>query len=292
MPPITPHLWYDTQAREAGEFYVSLFPNSRVKKVVTLRETPSGNADVVAIELAGQPFQLISAGPYFKFTPAISFLVFCDSKEEVDRLWNELSKGGQALMELGEYPFSERFGWTQDRFGLSWQLIYTREPIAQKITPTLMYVGDVAGRAEEAMQYYTSVFPNSDVLQTSRYGAGEEPDREGTIRHASFTLDGKQFAAMDSAHAHQFTFNEAVSLMVQCKDQEEIDYYWSKLSTDVRAEQCGWCKDQFGVSWQVTPIRLGEMLASGNPEQVARVTQAFLQMKKFDIAALETAFAG
>jgi predicted 3-demethylubiquinone-9 3-methyltransferase (glyoxalase superfamily) len=151
--PITPHLWFDKEAREAAEFYCQVFPNSKVTNVTTLRDTPSGDCDVVSFELSGQPFMAISAGPLF-------------------------------------------------------------------------------------------------------------------------------------------TFNESISFMVPCEDQEQIDYYWEKLSADPRAGQCGWLKDKYGVSWQVTPIDLDRMLETGSPEQVKRVTEAFLKMKKFDLAELRRAYNG
>ncbi len=232
----------------------------------------------------------ISAGPIFKFTPAISFLVACTSKEEVDALWAKLAKGGEALMPLGAYPFSERYGWTKDKYGLSWQVMHMgARPITQKITPTLMFVGDVCGKAEEAINLYTSVFPNSGIGNIMRYGAGAAPDKEGTITHAGFTLFGQAFAAMDSAHKHNFTFTEAISFIVHCDTQEEIDAYWGKLSAVPAAEQCGWLKDKFGVSWQIVPTAMSAMMASGDKEKIARVTAAFMRMKKFDIATLEKA---
>lgn len=293
MEKITPHLWFDQEAKEAGAFYTSVFKNSRVKNTTTLNNTPSGSVDIVTIELAGQEFMLLSAGPMFKFTPAISFLVACDTKEEVDALWSELSRGGTPLMELGAYPFSERYGWTQDRYGVSWQVMYVSDqPIRQKITPALMFTGKQSGKAEEAITFYTSVFHDSSAGFSMRYGAGEEPDKEGTIKYAAFTLEGEEFAAMDSAHAHGFGFNEAISLMVHCDTQQEIDYYWDKLSADPRAEQCGWLKDKFGVSWQVVPNEMDEMFATNDQAKIARVTEAFLKMKKFDLATLRKAAEG
>ncbi len=293
MEKITPHLWYDKDAKEAGAFYASVFPDSRVKSTVVLHDTPSGSVDVVTIELAGHEFTLISAGPLFKFTPAISFLVACDTKEEVDKLWSELSRGGTALMELGAYPFSEWFGWTQDRYGLSWQVMYVGNwPITQKITPTLMFTGQQSGKAEEAMTFYASVFHDSKINSINRYGAGEEPDREGTVRHAVFTLEGQELAAMDSAHPHGFGFNEAISLQVHCDTQQELDYYMDKLSSDPSAEQCGWLKDKYGLSWQVVPNEMDELLASDDQAKIDRVTQAFLKMKRIDLAKLREAAEG
>ena len=150
MSKIVPHLWFDKEAREAAEYYVSVFPDSKFLTIQTLKNTPSGDCDVISFELSGQKFMAISAGPLFKF-------------------------------------------------------------------------------------------------------------------------------------------NEAVSFIVYCKDQEEIDYYWEKLSFVPESEQCGWCKDKFGVSWQIVPTILNEMLASGDEEKIARVTESFLKMKKFNLAELEKA---
>jgi predicted 3-demethylubiquinone-9 3-methyltransferase (glyoxalase superfamily) len=291
MQTITPHLWFDKEAKEAAEFYTSILKNSKIKNTATLHNTPSGTVDLLTIQLLGQEFRLINAGPLFKFTPAVSFLVACHTKEEVDALWKGLSKGGSALMELGEYPFSERYGWTQDRYGLSWQVMLMADPkIEQRITPTLMFVGKQCGRAEEAINFYSSVFHNAKVHHILRYGKDDKPDKEGTVKHAGISLEGQSFAVMDSARAHNFTFNEAISFMVGCDTQEEIDYFWSKLSAEPNAEQCGWLKDKFGLSWQIVPRVMDEMLSDKDQSKLTRVTEAFLKMKKFDIAKLKEAY--
>lgn len=290
---ITPHLWFDKEAKEAAKFYTSVFKDSRVKNTVTLHNTPSGSVDIVTIELAGQEFMLISAGPLFKFNPSVSFAVACETTKEVDALWEKLSEGGTMLMPLDKYPFSERYGWLMDRYGLSWQVMFADgQRITQKITPTLMFLGNVCGKAKEAINFYASVFHNAWVDDVLHYGKGEEPDREGTVKYASFTLEGQEFAAMDSAHEHSFAFNEAVSFMVNCDTQSEIDYYWNKLSAVPEAEQCGWLKDKYGMSWQIVPAVLDKMMHSGDDKKTARVTEAFLQMKKLDIAALQKAYEG
>lgn len=290
MQKIVPHLWFDTQAVEAADYYVSIFDDSKIVSKIRLQDTPSGDADSVSFELAGQRFMAISAGPYFTINPSISFLVSCKSTDEVERLWGALSVGGNALMELGSYPFSEKYGWIVDKFGVSWQLMYVAEgDVPQKITPTLMFVGDVCGKAEEAITFYTSVFHDSSVGPIARYGEADAPNTPGTIMHAAFTLENQTFAAMDSALEHDFSFNEAVSLIVNCQTQEEIDYYWDKLTAVPESEQCGWLKDKYGVSWQIVPTLLNELMASGDKQSVARVTQAFLAMKKFNVEELHNA---
>ncbi|MCA1831730.1 MAG: VOC family protein [Actinomycetota bacterium] len=291
MHKIRPHLWYDTQAVEAAEFYASSFPDSKLIDVNTIYDTPSGDTDIASFELFGQPFMAISAGPLFTFNPSVSFIVHCVDEDEVDALWGTLSQGGTALMPLDSYPFSKRYGWTQDRYGLSWQLMLAGGEVDQRITPTLMFVGDVCGKAEEAIGFYASIFPNSDRGDVLRYNKDEETDREGTVKYASFALARQQFAAMDSARNHDFSFNEAISFMVSCDTQDEIDRYWESLSAIPEAEQCGWLKDRYGLSWQVVPSAMDEMMRNGTKEQTARVTEAFLKMKKFDIAALQKAYA-
>jgi predicted 3-demethylubiquinone-9 3-methyltransferase (glyoxalase superfamily) len=293
MRKIAPHLWFDKEAKEAATFYTSIFPDSKITISNTLHDTPSGDADIVSAELAGQPFAMISAGPLFKFNPSISFLVSCETKDEVDRLSRALGEGGKALMEVGAYPFSERYGWIEDRYGVTWQLMYSGgRSTPQKIKPVLMFTGKQAGRAEEAMRHYTSIFPSSKIGEIFRYSKDEDAKSEGMVKFGDFALFGEQLAAMDSAQPHGFTFNEAISLIVHCDTQREIDDYWSKLSADPKAEQCGWMKDKYGVSWQIVPTIMGEMLSTGDPKKIARVTQAFLKMKKFDIAKLEQAFEG
>jgi predicted 3-demethylubiquinone-9 3-methyltransferase (glyoxalase superfamily) len=289
---ITPHLWFDKQAIEAAEFYSATLPDSKLTNVSTIHDTPSGDADIVSFELCGQPFMAISAGPLFRFTPSVSFLVRCQTTDEVDDLWAKLSDGGTALMPLETYPHSDRYGWTEDRYGLSWQVMHVDGAPEQRIVPTLMFVGDVCGKAQEAVDLYASLFPDSRVDEAFRYAEGEEPDRPGTTRYVGFVLAGQELAAMDSARAHDFGFNEAISFMIGCETQEEIDYYWDALSAVPEAEQCGWLKDRFGLSWQVVPTALDQLMGTGSKEQQARVTQAFLKMKKFDVAELRRAYEG
>lgn len=295
-----PHLWFDKEAREAAGFYCEAFPKSRITNVITLHDTPSGDCDVVSFELSGRPFMSISAGPLFKFNPSISFIVNFDpsksknAQENLDKLWEKLSQGGTALMPLQTYPFSERYGWIQDKYGLSWQLILSDSKGEERpfIIPSLMFVGSACGKAEQATNFYMSVFKNTKRGTIARYPQGMDPDNEGTIMFTDLMLEGQWFASMDSAHMHNFAFNEAISFIVSCNTQEEIDYYWDNLSAVPEAEQCGWLKDKYGVWWQIVPAAMNEMMQKGTPAQIARLTQAFLQMKKFDIAKLKEAYNG
>ncbi len=300
MQKIIPHLWFDTQAKEAAEFYTSIFPNSRITHITTLHDTPSGDTDIVSFNLSGFSFMAISAGPLFTFNPSISFMVNFDpsqdanAKENLDALWQKLADGGEVLMPLQEYPFSKHYGWIQDKYGLSWQLILT-DPDGEPrpfIIPSLLFTQDAAGKAEEAINFYLSVFKNSQLGMIARYGEGHEPNTPDMVMFADFQLEDIWFAAMDSANDHKFRFTEAISLLVNCDTQEEIDYYWEKMSAVPESEQCGWLKDSFGVSWQISPSSLRQMMEKGTPEQIDRVTQAFLPMKKFNLAKLQAAYEG
>lgn len=297
VKPITPHLWFDTQAREAAAFYCALFPDSRIESVVQLKDTPSGDCDVVSFVLNGQPFMAISAGPTFTFNPSISFMVNYDpsrddkAREHLDAAWARLIDGGSALMPLGEYPFSQHYGWVQDRYGVSWQLILT-DPAGEPrpfIVPSLLFTGDAYGKAEEAGAFYRSVFDGSEAGQLVKYPEGMEHDRPGTVMFSDFRLGDTWWVAMDSGYDHGFGFNEAISFLVTCRDQAEIDRYWAQLSSVPEAEQCGWCKDRYGVSWQVSPVVLEELMASDDQALVDRVMQAFLPMHKLDVARIEAA---
>ena len=296
MQRIIPNLWLDTQAEEAAAFYAKLFKNSHEGSITRYEAEaakvsgmPEGSVLTVEFELEGFNFIGLNGGPIFKFTPAISFFVNCNTVEEIDKLWAGLSQGGSVLMEFQKYPFAEKYGWLNDKYGVSWQLMLGKYP--QKILPALMYVGKQAGKAEEAINLYVSLFPDSKVGMISHYGEGG-PDKPGTINHGVFSLFGQEFIAMDSALEHKFTFTEATSLMVECKDQAEIDLYWKKLTEGGEEQPCGWLKDKYGVSWQIVPMELNNILQNSDPVKRSRIMKTFLQMKKIDIAALKRAAAG
>lgn len=292
MQKIVSHLWFDKEAKEAAALYASLFKDSKVENITTITDTPSGDCDIVSFKLSGQDFMAISAGPYFKLNPSVSFFVVFDNEVEIEEVWNKLMEGGKALMPYGAYPWAHKYGWVEDRYGLSWQLSWSDlHKMEQKITPLIMFTKDAAGKAKEAIGTYTSLFPNSKIEMTVPY-TKDDSDKEGFIKHARFTLNGQGFMAMDSSIGHEFTFNEAVSFIVNCDNQEEIDYYWGKLSAVPESEQCGWVKDKYGVSWQILPSGMGEFLGGPDPEKSKRATAAMLQMKKIDIAALKRAYDG
>jgi predicted 3-demethylubiquinone-9 3-methyltransferase (glyoxalase superfamily) len=301
MQKIIPYFWFDKQAEEAAEFYTSIFNNSGILDETRYTDEgkeihgmDAGTVMTIDFELAGQRFIALNGGPHFEFNPSISFFVQEESETDVNRLWDELLKGGQVMMPLDTYPWSEKYGWLQDRFGLTWQISLGKKEDTggQIITPSLMFTGEQYGRAEEAINHYTSIFKNTGVDGILRFGRDESPDTEGNVKHAQFQLEGQTFMIMESAHEHNFGFNEAISFVVSCSSAEEVDDYWDKLKEggDPKAQQCGWLKDTFGVSWQVVPEELITMLKDGNPEKVRRVTAAMLRMKKIDLPELQHAF--
>ncbi|MFW5696047.1 MAG: VOC family protein, partial [Alkalispirochaeta sp.] len=226
-------------------------------------------------------------GPHFTLNPAISFFVHCGTAEEVNQLWRELSHDGTVLMPLDTYPFSEHYGWLQDRFGVSWQLIVSPAASGSRIVPSFLFVGDECGNAETAMRFYASVFPEGTVGDIARYGPGYAPNPEDSVMYGEFRLLGRPFVAMDSAEDHEFSFNEGISLVVDTSTQQEIDRYWSGLSADPDAEQCGWLKDRFGVSWQIIPeTEITHLLAHTDEATKKRTLEAMFRMKKIDLNEL------
>lgn len=296
---IRPCVWFDGAAEEAATLYTGLVPGSRILDVSRypaegqeVHGQRAGRAMTVEMELAGYRLSALNGGPAFKITPAISLFVQLGSEREVDALWEGLVAGGSVLMPLDRYPWSDRYGWLVDRYGLTWQVALDRGRATPAIALSLLFTGAQHGHAEPALELYTSIFPASGVEGILRHdGSGGEV--AGTVKHAQFSLNGQTFMVMESALDHQFGFTEAVSLTVSCRDQEEVDRYWSALLADGGSESmCGCLKDRFGVSWQVIPEALPRLLGSPDREAAGRAMRAMLGMRKIDIAALEAAAAG
>lgn len=294
MQKIVPNLWFDHNAAEAASFYASVFPQAHV---TATQYYPSGGLPdfqrefagqelVVEFEIGGYRFIAINAGPEFTINPSVSFMLNFDpsvdssAREHLDDLWAALAEGGHVLMPLGEYAFSRRYGWVQDRFGVTWQLILT-DPAGEPrpfVIPSWLFGDGVQNRAGEAIDFYASVFPGTRVGNLVRYPEQVGPAAPGSVMFGELEILGQWFAAMDSGAEQDFSFTCGVSLMLECDDQAEIDRYWSQLSAVPEAEQCGWCADRFGVSWQVVPANLGELM------QAPDAYQKLLGMKKIDIA--------
>jgi predicted 3-demethylubiquinone-9 3-methyltransferase (glyoxalase superfamily) len=270
-----PCLWFDGNAKAAAEFYCSVFSHSKLI---------SENSIVVRFEIEGQLIMGLNGGPMFKINPSISLLVTCENEKEIDSIWDKLIDGGSALMPINEYPWSKKYGWVKDKFGMTWQLMLgDLQQGVQKIIPNFIFVGSKYGKAQESIQHYTSIFPNSKIHDLQIYQE-EDSQTVGNLKFGYFNLQDQFFSAMDGFGDHEFEFNEGFSLVVECETQEEIDNYWNRLTEGGIESQCGWLKDKFGVSWQIVPTILGKLMS--DPEKYPRVMQAFLKMKKMDIVKL------
>jgi predicted 3-demethylubiquinone-9 3-methyltransferase (glyoxalase superfamily) len=292
MKEIYPFLWYNTEAEEAAKLYTSIFKNGRLSNVAQNPGDVPGPKHVpimVEFDIAGRHFMALNGGPAYHPTAAISMFVSCETEDEVQKAWDALTKGGEVRMELGEYPWSKKYGWVKDRYGLEWQLNLTGQP--QSIAPAFLFTGDVRGRAEEAIEFWTKEFPNSSIDMISRYEEYEQGPT-GKIKYSSFKLNGQPFVAMDSGveMPEEMKFTPGTSMYINCDTQQEVDKYWDELGAGGRYDQCGWLQDRFGVSWQVIPTRLGEFWRQGNPARLQNMMNALMGMKKLIISELEEAY--
>jgi len=273
---ITPCLWFNNQAKEAATLYCAAFKQTKISM-----QSPI----VTEIDAAGQKFILLDGGPMYTPNASISFYYICETAEELDVAWNILSKEGSILMPLDTYPWSTRYGWITDKFGISWQLAVGKiSDVGQKITPCFLFTGKLYGKADEAIELYASIFENTAVDGILRYTADELPDTAGKVKHAQISLGGQKLMLMESAAADTVPFTEGVSLTVYCDTQEEIDYFWEKFTESGEESMCGWLKDRFGVSWQIVPTMLGQVMS--DPSKAGKAAKAFMSMRKLNIAQI------
>lgn len=295
---IVPNLWFPGTAEQAVDFYLDIFgQDSRLlaqqyypdEGLPDFQRDFAGELLVADFTLRGTRFGAINAGPAFTPTPALSFMLNVDpqrydstaaARQDLEHLWTRLADGGQVLMPLDEYDFSQRYGWVQDRYGFSWQLILT-DPQAEPrpfLVPAFIFGGPQQNRAAEAIDYWTKCFPDAQLGHRVNYLQDTGPATTASVMFSDLRLAGQWFVAMDAGAEQDFTFTEAISLVIACRDQDEIDRYWAALSAVPEAEQCGWCKDRFGVSWQIVPQHMEQLM--GRPGAY----EAMLSMKKLVIA--------
>lgn len=284
MTKFSPCLWFDGKVAEVANFYVNAFENSRIGRTdyyVDSEHQPEGFILAIALTLADQEVILLNGGPEFSFTPAISLFVECETEAQINQLWEKLSQNGQVLMEYGRYPFSEKYGWLEDQYGVSWQLILSGT--TQSITPSFLFTGKQFGKAETAMNQWIEVFGEGKIDYI-------EKNSDGSVLQALFTMHGQPFRVMDSSEDHQFTFSMATSFYVYCKDQNEIDRLWHVVTTKGKEWPCGWMEDEYGVCWQMVTKEMEELFDYEDCERSYRVMQELYKMKKIDIAALRKAY--
>lgn len=272
-----PCIWCNNNAREMADYYCGIFPETNIS---------DENSVVVMLQVFGQKLMLLNGGDMFKPNPSISLMFLTMSEKEVEEIWNKLILEGESMMPLDAYPFSPKYGWVQDKYGVSWQLYTARDEshIIQKLVPTLMFTGPQNGKAMEAAHFYTSLFPNSEMRGVMYYNA-ESGEPETAVQHGEFIIDNYLLMMMDSSLAHNFNFSEGMSLLVECNNQEEIDKYWNMLTSNGGEESmCGWLKDRFGISWQIVPARLDEWIKIS-----PKVMDEVFKMRKLDIQRLKDA---
>lgn len=275
---IYPCLWFNGNALEAANLYTQIFPDSAIL---------SSNPMVVQFKIGGIKVMGLNGGPTFNINPSISLFVNCKSAAELNNYWNTLIIGGKVIMPLDTYPWAEKYGWLQDQFGMTWQLMINNQPeTTMSIHPSFLFTGKQYGKAKEANEYYAQLFKPSAIFHQVLYESNEEHP-EGMLKFGHFQLHQTLMSAMDGFGNHEFEFNEGVSIVVECNDQEEIDLYWNTLIKDGAAAQCGWLKDKYGVSWQIVPKIIASLMKE--PEKAERVMSAMLKMKKIDIELLEKA---
>lgn len=288
MQPIIPHLWYDTEAKEAVAFYVDLF-GGKLDWTYTITDTPSGDSDLIQFQLGDMTLAAISAGPYFKLNESMSLMVNVANRDEVTRLYQALSEGGRILMPLAEYSFSPYYVWLEDRFGLSWQLSYAPDlDKPYQFDICLLFSQEQVGLAQPMLDYYKDKLPQASVGQLSYYGEGEATVEAAKLNYAELLVAGQKMIVMDHGYGGEASFNEAFSLMVYVDSQDELDFYYDLLSAVPEAEMCGWVKDQFGISWQIVPRILMEAYDTASPEKVKAVNAAVMTMKRLDFATIQT----
>ena len=283
MNQISVCLWYNNQAEEAARLYAEVFKSTKTlatsyynKASAEISGQKEGSVLTIDMQIENLVFQLLNGGPMFKFSPSLSlFLSFTDEKE-LQQAWSQLSKGGQLRMALDQYPWAEKYGWTTDRFGVEWQFILAPNP--QKIMPALLFTDELFGRGEEALQYYTSLFPGSKITSMSK-----DP-KSKTIQHCTFNLKGQEFVLMEGAGKHGHQFTHATSITVPCANQKEIDHLHEGLSRGGDVEACGWVQDKYGVSWQIVPDFIDEIMK--DPARSGPAMDAILKMKKLDYEVL------
>ncbi|GAA1609547.1 VOC family protein [Leucobacter chromiireducens] len=308
---IVPNIWCVGTAAEAGAFYAAALPHTSfeiesrypMSGLLDFQEPFAGEPLTVAVDVWGTRLVLINAGGEFRPNPALSLMLnfdplfFADAGDDaaqaaaaraaLERSWAALSAGGRVLMPLAEYPFSPCYGWVEDRYGVSWQLILTNPEGDPRpfVMPSLMFGGAAQNRASEAVAFYTEVLADAAPGTRVPYGQETGPATPESIMFGEFRVggpgpDAQWFTAMDSGVPQDFTFTPGMSLEVRCPDQAEIDRLWDALSAVPEAEACGWLTDRFGVSWQIVPENIGELME--HPGAFERM----LTMKKLIIAEL------
>lgn len=294
---IHPCIWFDSEAEEASKFYTELFPNSQILASIPYTKVgfeyhgkEEGTISTITFELMKQKFIALNGGPIFKLSEAISFYVYCGQEDLFERLYNSLTENGSVLMPKDKYFWSEKYAFVKDKFGVCWQLDINSIGSEQKIVPSLLFVNDKYLKVNEAVNFYTSIFPDSKIIMKFPFPE-QKGNQEEAILFSQFSLTNNIFNASSGGEIqHNFDFNESISFVVNCKTQDEIDYFWQKLTENGSEQQCGWLKDKFGVSWQIVPENLQEMFLNSDKIKREKIISAIFEMIKIDFERLKNIY--
>jgi len=287
MQPLQPCLWFDNQAEDAAKFYTKVFETGKIGTIARYGKSGAevsgqkeGSVMTVDFEIDGYKVTALNGGPMFKFSPAISFMVWRKTEKEVDALWKQLTEGGQVRMAMDTYPWSKKYGWVADKFGVDWQIMLNDD--IHDIAPSILFVDKKFGKAERAIEHYVSTFKNCHVDNLMR-----NTDGPG-VMFSQLSIEGQPLVVMDGAGTHNFDFTHAYSIMVNCKDQAEMDQYYDRLSEGGSQEPCGWVMDKFGVSWQIVPMQMEEYMK--DPRKAEAVMAELMKMKRIDLKKLQETY--
>lgn len=292
MRQIAIQLCFNDQAEEAVKYYTKIFDQSEITREIH-NPMPKGETVAYDFTIENQAFSAFDGGPDFKMNPSFSLMVSLDTTEEVDALYAKLAEGGKDLMPLDTYPFSDRYAWVEDRFGLSWQIMLAPDVAKNhKIRVSLLFAGQYCGQAEQALKDYTTIFQNAAPGHINYYQEGEAQDVRAKVNYAELNVGDQQLVFMDHGFGSDEEFSEAISFLIVAGAQSEVDYYWEKLSADEEAESMGWLKDSHGIAWQIVPQAYFQIMETATEEQKKRVLDALFKMKRMDVARLENAKFG
>ena len=278
------NLWFKGEdLKKAVDKYTKIFDNSKILRSVNFDTPFDTTADCIEFALGGRVFQAINAEPAFEFNNSFSLVVMCPTQKDLNSKWEKLiSNGGKVVMPLDKYDFAESYGWLVDEFGLSWQVFLDgKMPFDFEIVPSLLYP---KGKAKEALEFYATVFTDFRINFVDYLD-----EEKNNIIFSCFTINDSDYFTSDNLLGQDLPFNESTSIMIECDTQEEIDYYWDKLSADKDGGQCGWTKDRFGLSWQIIPKYINEVFFDQDKEKYNKILSAMFEMKKIDLEKLKEA---
>lgn len=278
-------LWFNGHLAEAADFYLEIFEDSKKENetyFITDEHGKIGDLLTITLELAGCEFLLLNGGDTFTPTPAISYVVNCENEEQLNRVWEQLNTGGETLMPLTDYPELGKFGWTNDRFGFSWQVRLGES--LQTIVPCIMFANENYGMAQAAMDEWINAFEGKQNFVIR--------GKDDRLRAAGFQLRGHDLIIMDSPEKHDFDFTMGNSFYFYLKDQADIDQVWEAITADGKEWPCGWMEDRYGVYWQTVNKELLQMTTDPDTKKAQRATQEMYKMKKIDLAQIQRAHDG